>query len=227
MSSYPDYLLRFSLLLRDPLYYGLGVPRGTGQPLLLIPGFLVGDWSLQVMAGWLRRMGYRPYLSGIDWNVSPPARTGELLTQRLAYIVRERGSPVILVGHSLGGMLARVLGSQFPAVIRHVVALGSPIHNPPRAVHPFVHFAFLALQSLWQAVAKVPPDLWGFSQWVDAALPRGVGFTAIFSKQDEIVDWRACLDPQGDNRQVSGGHLGLVVNREVYRILAEVLASAR
>jgi hypothetical protein len=76
MSSYPDYLLRFSLLLRDPLYYGLGVPRGTGQPILLIPGFLVGDWSLQVMAGWLRRMGYRPYLSGIDWNVSPPARMG-------------------------------------------------------------------------------------------------------------------------------------------------------
>jgi triacylglycerol lipase len=76
MSSYPDYLLRFSLLLRDPLYYGLGVPRGTGQPILLIPGFLVEDWSLQVMAGWLRRIGYRPYLSGIDWNVSPPARMG-------------------------------------------------------------------------------------------------------------------------------------------------------
>jgi hypothetical protein len=52
-----------------------------------------------------------------------------------------------------------------------------------------------------------------------------VGFTAIFSTQDEIVDWRACVDPQGDNYQVSGRHLGLVVNREVYRLLADILGS--
>jgi triacylglycerol lipase len=56
-------------------------------------------------------------------------------------------------------------------------------------------------------------------------LPPEVGFTAIFSKHDEVVDWRACLDPQGDNREVSGQHVSLIVNREVYRILAQVLAS--
>ena len=62
-------------------------------------------------------MGYLPYLSRIDWNVRAPERTGELLARRLIYIVKETGTPVIMVGHSLGGMLARSLGSYFPAVI--------------------------------------------------------------------------------------------------------------
>ena len=26
-------------------------------------------------------------------------------------------------------------------------------------------------------------------------LPEGVGFTAIYSRRDGIVDWRACVDP--------------------------------
>lgn len=230
VTSYPDYLLQLSLLLRDPIYRGSKVQQGTGQPILLIPGFLVGDWTLWVMARWLRRLGYRPYLSGIDWNIRAPERTGELLARRIIHVVRETGSPILMVGHSLGGMLARSLGFYFPApifpeVIRHVVALGSPIHNSPYPAHPFIRLAFLALQSLGKAGGKAPPDLLSFIEKVSAPLPAGVGFTAIFSTQDEVVDWRACLDPQGDNYQVSGRHLGLVVNREVYRLLADILGS--
>ena len=50
VTSYPDYLFQLSRLLRDPIYRGSNAPRGTGQPVLLIPGFLVGDWTLWVMA---------------------------------------------------------------------------------------------------------------------------------------------------------------------------------
>jgi len=135
-----------------------------------------------------------------------------------------------MVGHSLGGMLARSLGSYFhaiifPEVVRSVVALGSPIHNSPQAPHPFIRLAFLALQSLGNAVGEAPPDLLSFIEKASAPVPTGVGFTAIFSKEDEIVDWRTCMDPQGNNYQVSGRHLGLVVNREVYRLLAEILGA--
>jgi hypothetical protein len=50
-----------------------------------------------------------------------------------------------------------------------------------------------------------------------------VGFTSIFTKQDEVVHWQACLDKERQNWEVSGGHLSLIVNREVYRILAATL----
>ena len=135
-----------------------------------------------------------------------------------------------MVGHSLGGMLARSLDSYFPAlsypeVVRHVVALGSPIRISSQAAHPFIRLAFLVLHGLGHGAGKAPPDLFSFSEKVSAPLPAGVGFTAIFSTQDEIVDWRTCVDPQGDNYQVSGRHLGLVVNREVYWLLAQILGS--
>jgi len=225
-TSYPDYCYQLARLLCDPVYRGNGIPGGNGEPVLLVPGFLAGDWTLKIMAGWLSRIGYRPYLSGIACNVRDPHRTGELLAQRLPYIVGETGSPVIIVGHSLGGILARFLGAHFPQLIRHVVALGSPIRNLPQAAHPFVGLAFLASQVLRKEVmGEAPPNLFGFIQSVSSPLPQRVGFTAIFSKQDEIVDWHACLDPQGDNLEVSGRHVGLIVNPQVYRMLASVLAT--
>jgi pimeloyl-ACP methyl ester carboxylesterase len=182
------------------------------------------------MASWLGRLGYCPYLSGIDWNIDCPNKTGELLGERLAHVVRETRGPVIAVGHSLGGLLARFLAANFPGEVRHVIAIGSPINNPLR-MHPVVSLTFRTLQALRRTGEQSSPDCGSyrctcqFRQTVFSPLPQGVGLTSIFSKQDEVVDWRACLDPWGENREVSGQHLGLVVNREVYRILAQVLAT--
>jgi len=47
--------LEAAALLRDPLFRGDGVADGRGRPVLLIPGFLAGDGSLSMMAGWLKR----------------------------------------------------------------------------------------------------------------------------------------------------------------------------
>ena len=46
-------------LLVDPVWRGVGVPRGDGSHVLLIPGFLAGDESLGILASWLKRVGYR------------------------------------------------------------------------------------------------------------------------------------------------------------------------
>src|SRR5258708_19866988 len=71
-SAYLDFLQQFASLARDPIGYGVGIPRGDGRPVLLIPGFTAGDWSLGTLARWLGRIGYKPYLSGIDLNVGCP-----------------------------------------------------------------------------------------------------------------------------------------------------------
>jgi len=44
------------------------------------------------------------------------------------------------------------------------------------------------------------------------------------SYEDDVVDWRSCVDEGGSNFQVRGKHVGLTVNREVYRLIAEILA---
>jgi len=230
-ASYPDYLCQLGALLRDPVYYGSEMPHGHGQPVLLIPGFLAGDWTLTVMAGWLNRLGYRAYFSGIKWNVDCPNKTAEILRWRLDYIIRENRSPIVVIGHSLGGMLARFLGVNFPEKISHVFALGSPLDGNILKVHPFVPFTFRTLQVLRKRADGTSPACGSascscrFGQTVFSSLPEGVSFTSIFTKRDEVVDWRSCIDPQGENRQVSGRHIGLIVNREVYRIMASSLTA--
>jgi hypothetical protein len=38
--------LELARLLADPVVYGVGVPRGDGRPVVLMPGFLAGDQTL-------------------------------------------------------------------------------------------------------------------------------------------------------------------------------------
>lgn len=231
-SAYPDYLCQLSSLLCSPVYHGRQVQRGNGHPVLLIPGFLTGDWMMMIMAGWLNRLGYQAYFSGINWNVDCPNLTSELLRWRLDHIAQETGHPITVIGHSLGGMLARVLSVNFPEQINQAVAIGSPIDGSLR-VNPLLPFTFRVLQNVRGRRKATHPNCGShqcsciFAQTIAATLPTERQFTSIFTKQDEVVDWRACIDPSGANHEVSGRHIGLVVNPAVYRILADLLPDPR
>jgi hypothetical protein len=54
-------------------------------------------------------------------------------------------------------------------------------------------------------------------------MPRGIEFVSVYSKQDGIVDWRACLDPQAEHVDVRSTHCGMGVNAAVYEVLNRVL----
>src|SRR5512146_1793358 len=60
------------LLHATPVYYGFGVPHGDGSGVVIIPGFLGTDLYLMELHGWLARIGYRPYFSGIGINADCP-----------------------------------------------------------------------------------------------------------------------------------------------------------
>jgi hypothetical protein len=51
--------------------------------------------------------------------------------------------------------------------------------------------------------------------------------TAIYTKDDGLVDWRYCMtrNPEVDF-EVSGTHIGLAFNSSVYALIAERLAMA-
>ena len=61
----------FLRLLADPIYLGGGRPRGDGRPVVLVPGFAGGDWTLSHLAFWLGRTGYRPVTCRIE-RAAPP-----------------------------------------------------------------------------------------------------------------------------------------------------------
>jgi pimeloyl-ACP methyl ester carboxylesterase len=184
---------------------------------------------MATMARWLARIGYRPYLSGIDWNVGCPDRKVELLGWRTQAIVRESGVPLVLVGHSLGGMLARAITVRFPERVRHLVMMGTPSRTESwAAIRPEWRPAVRAAQSLWSALGANPrqcgtPRCKCAFALQSAPLPDSVGLSSIYTRSDEVIDWRTCIDPRAENHEVPGGHLSLHINRHVYRLLAEIL----
>jgi len=88
VSREPLALQEFALLMADPVFYGVGVPRGDGRPALVLPGLFGNDFYLQPMHSWLGRIGYRPVPSTFWVNAGCPERlTGqaqEALERRLS-----------------------------------------------------------------------------------------------------------------------------------------------
>src|SRR5689334_25375784 len=112
------------LLHASPVYYGIGVPRGDNSAVVLLPGFLGSDLYLVELFAWLQRIGYRPYFSGIGLNADCPnllIRYG--LNATLDRARRETRRKIHLLGHSLGGLLARAAAAERPGQIASVITL--------------------------------------------------------------------------------------------------------
>jgi pimeloyl-ACP methyl ester carboxylesterase len=120
-------LAEYGSLLRDPFYWGVGVPRGDGHPVMVLPGLLAGDFYLQPMRDWLLRVGYWPVPSGLSRNPGWSEELVEELGDRAERQYERSGRHVTIIGHSMGGVLGRSIAVRRPHVIRHVITLGSPV----------------------------------------------------------------------------------------------------
>jgi triacylglycerol lipase len=211
-----------SYLERSALRQG---PR-AGDPVLLVPGFMAGDYTLAGMARALRRRGYRTYRSHIAANVGCTLEAASALEARIESIAIRRGTRVSLVGHSLGGMLARGLAVRRPDLIAGIVTLGSPVLAPgahhvglTAGVEALVRLSRAGLPRLMSADCVAGACARQSFEESQGPMPAGVGFTAVYSKRDGIVDWRACVDPEARAVEVSASHVGMALDP---RVLAEV-----
>jgi triacylglycerol lipase len=212
-------------LLRDPVFRGRGVPRGDGRPVLLIPGFLAGDWTMRVLHAWLGRVGYESHLSGIVLNVQHSERMLVGLRKRITAITKAAGSRVSLVGHSRGGLLAKVLSQRKPEDVEQVIALGSPLADWTDLA-ALTHHAVGVVRTANELAygRRLNPE--GRFTY-DLKLPPVVPTTSIYTPTDDVVNFRSCLRPDVPAIPVWGTHNGLVVNPEVYRLLGRLLARPR
>jgi hypothetical protein len=213
--------LEYLRLIRDPVYRGVEVPPGLGRPVLLIPGFLAGDWTLRTPFQWLRRMGYRPRMAGVAFNVMYSEVMLRPLIDSLVALYKRTGARVSLVGHSRGGVLATVLAHRKPELVEQVITLGSPLHDP-FDVHPLT-MAGVRAAHLYNVVRYGHPASVEMRFLRDLAAAPKVPTTSIYSRSDGVVNWRACLRSDINAIEVKGSHVGLALNPEVYRILAHLL----
>jgi triacylglycerol lipase len=223
------------LLHATPVYYGLGVPHGDGSGVVLIPGFLANDIYLMEMYAWLQRIGYRPYYSGIGVNADcPNLLIGRRLNETIEQARSETGGKIHLIGHSLGGIMARSAAAARAREVASVTTLAAPFRGT--SLHPRVKsMVNLVRQNILEKEeSKVLPDCYtanctcSFLDHLRCDMPSSVAETAIYTHTDGIVDWRYCVtENPSDDFEVTGTHLGLAFNPTVYRIIAHRLADPK
>ena len=223
------------LLHAAPLYYGFGIPHGDGSAVVLIPAFLCPDAYLAPLHGWLARIGYKAFFSGIGFNTEcPNLLIRSQLNQTIEKALSQSGRKVHLIGHSLGGIIARAIAAQRPEDIASVVTLAAPFRGT--VAHSTILRAAEVVRR--RILAKhgggVLPDCYtgyctcDFLGSLRGAMPESVVQTAVYTKGDGVVDWHYCMtgSPESDF-SVSGTHIGLPFNPSVYSVIATRLALPR
>jgi triacylglycerol lipase len=201
------------------------------DPVLLVPGFMAGDATLAGMSMFLRHQGFRTYRAQIRVNAGCTREAADRLERRIETIAIRRNRKVSVIGHSLGGMLARGLAARRPDLIEGIVSMGSPV-LAPGAIHRVLAWDAEMLARLTRAGFRgmMSADCFGGEcarlSFEESHLPIDpeVAFTAIYSKRDGIVDWKACLDPAAQHVEVRTSHVGMAVDPVV---MEHVLAALR
>lgn len=222
------------LLHATPVYYGLGVPHGDGSGVVIIPGFLGTDLYLMELHAWLGRIGYRAYFSGIGINAECP----NILIQRhlnatIETALAETGRKVHLIGHSLGGVIARSVAGQRPKDVASVITLAAPIRGAIANRTVLRAAEAIRLRILQEHGQGVLPSCYtgqctcNFVNSLRRDVPPSMMVTAVYTRHDGIVDWRYCMtgNPEVDV-EVPGTHIGMAFNAAAYAVVAERLAEA-
>jgi triacylglycerol lipase len=220
------------LLHTSPVFYGFGVPRGDGSAVVIIPGFLGTDLYLMELHAWLGRMGYRPYFSGIGLNAECPNLLIERhLNETIEKALFETERKIHLIGHSLGGVIARSVAGQKAPDVASVITLAAPFRGTV-AHGTVLHVAEAVRKRILQEHGRgVLPDCYtgrctcNFLDSLKRRIPDSVLETAIYTRDDGVVDWRCCVtkNPEVDF-EVPGTHIGMAFNPSAYVIIAERLA---
>ncbi len=203
-----------SLLATSPLLKR--AVAGDGHPVVVFPPLGASDITTAPMRQFLRARGYTPYAWSQGFNFGPRAGVLEGCRELVAAAHRRHGTPVSLVGWSLGGLYAREIAKEMPEAVRCVVTLATPFTGHPRANHAWRFYE-------WVSGRRVDDD----ALLTELRRPPACPTTSIYSKTDGIVAWPCSINepaPRTENIEVHASHLGMGLNPLALFALADRLA---
>src|SRR5947209_89072 len=144
------------------------------------------------MRTYLRSLGYRVHDWGLGQNLGARSigAEGERLDQLVDDLNDGGSKKISLVGHSLGGVMARAFAVRRPQAVRQVICLGSPFVEDSGGVN--------------QTVLRLHERLTGEGATPDTATrppPPQVPMTAIYSRSDGIVSPGVCTEAESKHAQ--------------------------
>ena len=200
-------------------------------PTVLVPGFISGDFSLTVLARALRRAGHRTFASRIGANLGCTEAMVDRLLDRLTEVVQDEGRPVALIGHSRGGMIAKLAAQREPDLVASLVVLSGPV-TQTLSVAPHVR---KQLELLFRLQARGVPGVISqdcvtgecaarIAAELDRPFPPDVPYLSVYSEADAIIDWHTCLDPGAELLEVRTSHTGMATDPTVLQAIVDRLA---
>ena len=223
----------WTLLHISPVYYGFGVPKGDGAATIVVPGFLGSDVYLYELYLWLGRIGYKPYLSNIGWNADCLNTLSEKLIETIKTAHEETGRKVNLIGHSLGGVLSRSAAIQHPELSNRS-SRSRRRFAACRRIRKFwkcrnasaTAFSATTTKPIFRTATRALPLQRGHGSAKFPAETKSKKPPSTQKATASLTGTTACSRFDENNFEVSGTHIGLVYNFQVYKIIAERLSKA-
>ena len=195
-----------------------GAPRGNGRTAVALPGWKAPELSTAPVRGYLRSIGHDARSWGLGTNQGNVESLRDEMVKRVQQLAERSGRPVNLLGWSLGGVVAREVARSTPESVHRLVIYGSPVVGGP------THTAGVGTYAD-DEVARIRE----LQAHLDATEPVTTPITAIFTRNDSVVDWRACIDRFSldvTTVEVGSTHVGLGIDPDVWLTIAEALAEA-
>ena len=191
----------------------VGIPN-TCQTVLVIPGFMTGDWSTKALRYSLIRQGHTAFGWGLGKNRGDFNRDLSALTTCLERIPEPE---ISVVGWSLGGLYARELARRHPNRVAQVVTLGTAVQGGAK------HTAAAA----WYERRGISLERIAALSHRREQNPIPIPITAVYSVRDRFVRPEACVDvynPHTQHIEVNCSHFGLTLSPQVHRLVLSRLA---
>lgn len=213
-------------LLRD------GV-RGNSELVVVYPGFGTGDSATALLRAYLTNRGFSVRGWRLGRNHGDVEKLLPQVIERLEREIKFHRFPLEengeaaevsdaeplkaqLVGWSLGGYIAREVARDRPDLVEQVITFGTPVVGGPKYTVSAAKYRQRGDDV--DAIAAMVAER--------NLRPLTVPVTAIFSKSDGAMDWRACIDHFNDDVEhieIDAPHLGMLVNADIFDLVASHL----
>ena len=198
----------------------LPMVKGSGVPVILVPGFACNRGYFFFFARWLGRRGFGPiYAVSLEPLFGSIKHNAALLARFVEAVCAATGQPkVMLVGHSMGGLTIRAYVHHLDGAQRvaRAVTLGTPHHGTVTAE---------GVRRLGENLREMSRGYtWSESLNALQAQPSPVPITAIISPHDGIVAPQSSSElryPNAKNIFLPGvGHLEMIMSRRTLEATA-------
>ena len=186
-------------------------PARSPKHIMLLPGFGAHPIRMRWMARVLEKAGHTAKKWGLGYNLGATPDSFAKVEKRLLSLHDATGEPIVLVGWSLGGTMARELAKKHPDKVEKVVTMGSPFSGSPRANNGW---------RAYQAIAGHRVDEPEIDTVVSEKPP--VETVAFWSPRDGIVAPRCARGKPGERDRAVAlrcTHMGFVLSNEAMAAL--------